>query len=328
MTAITRRRFLRGSLHTLGAAAVAAEMRATRAAEQSSTLGAAGVTAARASAGTRISATDLVPSDPGAVTLLQGAGCNVVAARGPEGSLLVDGGLAAHSSALLRAAAAATGNTRVATLIDTHWHPSQTGSNEAIGRAGGLIVSHEVTRLYLGRSALSTCYEGSYGPLPQIAWPTKTTRDRDSIELAGQRVDYVYLPAAHTNGDLYVHFPEWNLIAAGGPVCAERWPLLDIRNGGWVGGLVQAHETLAALAKPDTRIVPANGRLLTGALIARQRDMYRQLFKQLFVYLNKGYGPSDVIAARPLAAYEAQYGDPAHFLDGAYRSLFLAYVPD
>lgn len=328
MTTITRRRFLGGSLRTLGAAAVVSEMSRAHAADRRANLGTAGVAAAQGSAKARISATDLVSSEPGALTLLQGAGCNVVAARGREGSLVVDGGLAAHSGALLRAAAAATGRSRVATLIDTHWHPSQTGSNEPVGRAGGLIISHEVTRLYLKRSSLSACYAGSYGPLPEIAWPTKTTRDRDSLEFAGQRVDYVYLPAAHTNGDLYVHFPKWNLIVAGGAVSAQAWPLLDFRNGGWLGGLVRAHETLAALATPDTRIVPANGRLLTGTLIARQRDMYRQLFKQLFVYLNKGYGPSDVIAARPLAAYEAQYGDPAHFLDGAYRSLFLAYVPD
>jgi cyclase len=328
MTSISRRRFLRGSLHTLGAAAAAAKISASRAAGQRPALATAGIAASRGSPGARISAVDLLPSEPGAATLLQGAGCNVVAVRGPQGSLLVDGGLAAHSGALLRAAAAATGNARVATLINTHWHPSQTGSNEPVGHAGGEIISHEMTRLYLERSSLSTCYQGSYGPLPRIAWPTKTTLSKDSIEFAGQHVDYVYLPAAHTNGDLYVHFPAWNLIVAGGPVCAESWPIIDIRNGAWIGGLVQAHERLAVLAKPDTRIVPANGRLLTGALIVRQSRMYRELFNLMFVYLNKGYGPSDVIAARPLAAYEAQYGDPAHFLDGAYRSLFLAFVPD
>ena len=40
-----------------------------------------------------------------------------------------------------------------------------------------------------------------------------------------------------------------------------------------------------------------------------------------------GFGPQDVIAARPLKDYEAQYGDPAMFLDAAYRSVQLATVP-
>jgi glyoxylase-like metal-dependent hydrolase (beta-lactamase superfamily II) len=248
--------------------------------------------------------------------------------RGPEGALLIDGGLAVNSGALLKAVAGATGNRGVNTLINTHWHPPQTGSNERVGREGGVIIAHEKTRLYLGRAATSVDYDGTYGPLPEQARPTKTTRDKGSLEFGGQHIDYGYLPAAHTDGDLYIHFPERNLLVAGGPVSAERWPILDIRNGAWIGGLVRAHETLAALVKPDTRIVPANGRLLTGADLARHRDMYQQLFKQLFVYLNKGFGPSDVVAARPLKEYEAEFGDAAAFLTGAYRSLFLAYVPD
>lgn len=276
----------------------------------------------------RISASDLFPTQPGNITLLAGAGCNVIALRGPTGSLLIDGGLATHSTALLKAAASATGNRRVDTLINTHWHPPQTGSNERVGKQGGVIISHEFTRLYLMRAATSVDYDGTYGPLPAKAIPTKTTRDTGTLEFAGQHIEYGYLPAAHTNGDLYVHVPERNLLVAGGPVSAERWPILDIRNGGWIGGLVRAHETLAELVKPDTRIVPANGRLLTGADIARHRDMYQQLFKQLFVYLNQGFGPSDVVAARPLKDHEAEFGDAAAFLAGAYRSVFLAYVPD
>src|SRR5262245_26290444 len=68
----------------------------------------------------------------GGLTLLTGAGCNVVALSSPDGSLLVDGGLAEHSAKLLSAAAQATRTKRVHTLINTHWHPEQTGSNERV----------------------------------------------------------------------------------------------------------------------------------------------------------------------------------------------------
>lgn len=262
------------------------------------------------------------------MTLLQGAGCNVVALTGPDGSLLVDGGYAAHSKTLLQAAARATGNERVGTLINTHWHPAQTGSNEAIGHAGGLIIAHERTRLYLGRAVTSVDYEGLYGPLPTEARPTKTTRTTGSLMFAGQQVEYGYLPAAHTDGDLYIHFPQANLVAAGGPVCAEAWPLLDYRNGAWLGGLVRAHERLAALVKPDTRIVPANGRLLSGAEIAKHHEMYAAFHEKMVVYMNRGWDSGDAIADRPLKPYEAQFGDPAAFIHGAFISLNLAYSPD
>jgi cyclase len=271
-----------------------------------------------------IKATALAPG----ITLLDGAGCNVIAVKGPTGSLLVDGGYARHSKQLLRAAAKATGNAKVATLINTHWHPAQTGSNEAVGKAGGQIIAHEVTRLFLRRPIVSEDYEGMYGPLPAVALPTKTTRTTDVLTFAGMPVGYGYLPAAHTNGDLYVHIPEANLIVAGGPVCSESWPLLDFRNGAWLGGLVKAHEKLAAMAKPDTRIIPANGRPLSGNELKQQHEMFAAFHEKMVVFLNKGMDSGDCIAARPLKDHEAQYGDPKAFIYGAFQSLNLAYSPD
>ena len=320
MNPLSRRRLLRGGLQVLGAASAGGVLGSLSVLAPSRTALAAGAAA--------ITTTALTPKERGGLTLLQGAGCNVVAMSGPDGALLIDGGLAANSEALLKAVGAATGSSRTSTLINTHWHPEQTGSNLSVGRTGGLIIAHEVTRLYEGRKATSVCYEGTYGPLPDKARATKTTRTSGSLEFAGQHIDYDYLPAAHTDGDLYVHFPEANLLVAGGPVSGSRWPVLDIHNGGWLGGLVRAYEKLATVVKPDTRIVPVEGKLLTGADIVRYRDIYQKLFTEMFVYFNKGYGPSDAVAARPLKEYESELDDPATFIAGAYRSLLQAYVPD
>lgn len=282
---------------------------------------AARATAARAAP---IVATDLGSG----FTLLSGAGCNVVALSGTDGALLVDGGYAASSGALLSASARATGRRKVATLINTHWHPAQTGSNDAVGRTGGTIIAHEVTRLYLARPIASVDYEGLYGPLPPRARPTKTTRHEDAIDFAGHRVAYGYLPAAHTNGDLYVHFPDADLLVTGGPVCSESWPVLDWRNGAWLGGLVRAHEKLASLATPRTRVIPANGRPLSADELKRQRDLFSAFHDRMVGFQNKGMDSGDILAERPLKEHEAHYGDPSAFITGAFRSLNLAYSPD
>ncbi len=265
--------------------------------------------------------------DVNGLMVFDAGGCNVVALPGPDGVLLVDGGPASESPALLKAISGALKGDRVKTLINTHWHPEQVGSNEAVGKAGGVIVSHEVTRLYLGRDSHSALYPGVIKALPPEARPTKTTFNTGSLEFAGETVDYRYLPAAHTNGDLYIHFPKHNVIAAGGPVSAVRWPVMDYLNGAFMHGFVRSYDILAEVVKPDTIVVPAEGPTLTGADIVRQKDMYWDLFKQMFADFNKGFGPQDVIAARPLKDHEAQYGDPAKFLDAAYRSLQLATVP-
>jgi len=303
--ALSRRRFLQ-----VGAAA----------------LGSAFAPAYSASAGQsppRISATDL-----GGATLLQGAGCNVIAMAGKDGALMIDGGLAANADALLAAVRTATGTNRIHTLINTQWHPEQVGANEAVGRAGGIIFAHEKTRMYLSNTVYSVTFEGRRRPLPEAARPKKTTNSDGSLEFGDQKIDYGYLPAAHTDGDLFVYFPTMNLLVAGGVVSAEEWPLLDYRNGAWLGGRVRALERLADLVNPDTRVVPANGRVMTGREIVRHRDMYQALYRTMIDYLNMGLGPEDAVTRNPLKQYQGEFGDPSAFLYGALKSMMLAYVPD
>jgi glyoxylase-like metal-dependent hydrolase (beta-lactamase superfamily II) len=274
----------------------------------------------------RISTTDL-----GGVTLLQGAGCNVIAVAGPDGALMIDGGLAANAEALLAAVRSATsppGASRIHTLINTHWHPEQTGANEAVGRAGGVIFAHEKTKQYLSNAVYSVTFKGRRPALPQTARPTRTTRGEGSMEFAGQQIDYGYMPAAHTDADLYIHLPKLNLLVAGGVVSAEEWPLLDYRNGAWLGGRVRALERLAGLVNPDTRVVPANGRVMTGREIVRHRDMYQKLYVTMIGYLNMGLGPEDAVQRNPLKEYQPEFGDPSAFTYGALKSMMIAYVPD
>ena len=271
----------------------------------------------------RVSTTDL-----GGVTLLQGAGCNVIAMPGKDGALMIDGGLAANADALLAAVRDVTRISRIHTLINTHWHPEQTGANEAVGRNGGVIFAHENTRMYLSNAVYSVTFKGRRPALPQPARPNRTTRGDGSLEFAGQQIDYGYLPAAHTDGDLYVHFPKINLLVAGGVVSGEEWPLLDYRNGAWLGGRVRALERLAGLVQPDTRVVPAHGRVMTGSDIVRHRDIYQKLFVTMIGYLNMGLGPEDAVERNPLKEYQAEFGDPSAFTYGALRSMMIAYVPD
>jgi len=309
MSCISRRTFLAEGAVAFAALSLSGTARAARSSPR----------------GVSIQATDL----GGGLTLLSGAGCNVVALSGAEGALLVDGGLAANAGKLLNEARRATRANRVHTLINTHWHPEQTGSNERVGRAKGNIFSHENTRLWLARESPLIGTELSYGPLPIPARPSRTTRGDGSLDFGGQRIDYGYLPQAHTDGDLYVHFREQDVLVTGGPFAGNGWPVLDIRNGAWIGGTMRAFEKLAAVAGPQTRVVSAHGSTLASrADLERHRDMYATLYDRLMTELNKGMGPDDVIARRVAKEYEPEMGDASAFLNLAFRSLSLAYAPD
>src|SRR5262245_50994109 len=74
---------------------------------------------------------------------------NVVAQTTSGGVLLVDGVSSRASEALLKTVASLPGGGPVHTLFNTHWHPEQIGSNEAVGKAGKTIVAQENTRLWL-----------------------------------------------------------------------------------------------------------------------------------------------------------------------------------
>jgi cyclase len=277
-----------------------------------------------AQAGARIATTDL-----GGATLFQGAGGNVIALPGPDGALMIDGGRAANADALLAAVRSTTKTTRVHTLINTHWHPDQTGANEAVGRSGGVIFAHEKTKTFLSNTVYAAIgFKSRVPPLPEPGRPTRTTRGDGSMTFGGQQIDYGYMPAAHTDGDLYVHLPKMNLLVVGGVVSAEEWPLLDYLNGAWLGGRVRALERLATLVRPDTRVVPATGRVMTGSDIVRHRDMYQKLYSTMIGYLNMGLGPEDAVQRNPLKSYEAEFGDASDFEYGALRSTMIAIVPD
>lgn len=282
---------------------------------------------ASAGQGARITTTDL-----GGAWLFQGAGGNVVAlpgVPGDQGALLIDGGRAANADALLAAVMKATGASRIHTLVNTHWHPDQTGANEAVGKAGGVILAHEKTKLLLSNTVYNAIgMTDRVAALPPAARPTKTVRLNGSLEFPGQQVDYGYMPAAHTDGDIYIHVPKLNLLVVGGVLSAEEWPLLDYKNGAWFGGRVRAAEALAELVRPDTRVVPSVGRMMTGKEVVRHRDMYQKLFTTMIGYLNKGFGPEDAARENPLKEYEKEFGDATQFEYDALRSMMIAYVPD
>jgi glyoxylase-like metal-dependent hydrolase (beta-lactamase superfamily II) len=294
--------------------------------------------------GRKVSAKDIAATDVGGLSLFAGSGCNVVALAGPDGALVVDGGSAVNAALLQKALHARLRTRRIDTLVNTHWHPDQTGLNEVAARDRATIVGHEVTRLAMGRKLRSPLFDGTIGPLPEAARPMQTTYGQGTLQFAGEEVQYGHLPGAHTGGDLYVYFPKRNVLVAGGPVTSDRWPVIDYQNGGFMHGFVRSYELLSDLVKPDTVVVPANGPVMTGADVVKMKDLYWALFKQFFVLFNKGLGPRDVaefnagkefkgvvpiVADRPLkdSPLLAQLGDPSQFLEFAYRSTQLATLP-
>jgi len=251
---------------------------------------------------------------------------NVVAQTGSDGVLLVDGGSAGASNALTKAVAALPGGGPVRTIFNTHWHPEQTGSNELLGKAGATIIAHENTRLWLTTDVTWPWDGRRFKRLPKIAQPNKTFYTTGKLDSG---VRYGYIPdAAHTDGDLYVHFPNENVLAVGDAVCGEGWPVVDWWTGGWIGGMVGGLQRLLTLTDAETRIAPARGPVLRRSDLETQSEMYGVIYDRLTKLLNSGRGPSEAVAARPTKEFDARMGNPDEFVRRAFESLWAYLSPD
>jgi cyclase len=251
---------------------------------------------------------------------------NVVAHTSAEGVLLVDGGSAAGADALMKEVAGLPGGGAVHTLFNTHWHPEQTGLNERLGSAGKTIIAHENTRLWLTTDVTWPWNGQRFKRLPKIAQPNKTFYDSGKLDSG---VRYGYIPdAAHTDGDLYVYFPQQNVLAVGDAASGDGWPVVDWVSGGWIGGIVGGMQRLGALANEQTRIVPGRGPVLSYAELAAQSKMYATIYDRLTQLLNKGRSPGEAVAAQPTKEFDAQMGNGDEFVRRAFESLWAYLSPD
>ena len=74
--------------------------------------------------------------------------------------------------------------------------------------------------------------------------------------------------------------------------------MIDYKTGGWLGGLVEGLRELIKVSDANTRIVPANGPVITKADLEAQREMYATISQRMNKLLRKGMGPEEVLAAR------------------------------
>lgn len=259
------------------------------------------------------------------VVQLEGVGGNVVVAKDPDGLVVVDGGMAEFSAQLLEAVHGMGGTAGVHALFNTHWHWDHTGSNEAFGRAGTKIVAHENTKLWLGGDFYVEWQDRHYEPRPAEALPTETCYTSGAMTFGSERIEYGHLPLAHTDGDIYVFFPESNVLVAGDTLSVGRYPVLDYSTGGWIGGLIDANSKLLELTDSETQIVPGMGPVQTRADLQAQYDMLSAVMERLVKMLIQGLSANEMVAKAATREFDEKWGDPGLFVANVYRGLWARH---
>jgi cyclase len=254
--------------------------------------------------------------------LVGGAGGNVLATRSSAGLIVVDGGLREHRDALTTLLDREFRGVPITWLFNTHWHREQTGLNEWLGRRG-VICAHENTRLWLATEFYVDWQDRTYSPLPADALPQRTFYGNSERVTVGDRsLEFGRLPNAHTDGDVFVHVLDEDILAVGGAVTPGAYPLMDYSTGGWLGGVVDATRVLAAKAKGATRLVASTGGVLGQDALEAQREVATKLNERIVAQIKLGKSVQDMLDEGVTKDFDARYGDPGFFLRSAYRGLW------
>ena len=150
----------------------------------------------------------------------------------------------------------------------------------------------------------------------------------------GESVLVYHMPAAHTDGDSIVMFRRSDVISVGDIFTPDRYPVIDLANGGSVQGLLDGLNTILEMAvsgkyqEGGTFVIPGHGRLCDEADVVEFRDMVTIIRDRVQDMLKKGMTLEQVKAAKPSRDYDTQYkGSPDVFVESIYKSLAARKAP-
>jgi glyoxylase-like metal-dependent hydrolase (beta-lactamase superfamily II) len=241
------------------------------------------------------------------VWMLTGAGGNLAVSAGEDAVFLVDD----QYAPLTEKIAAEIGRISpkpVRFVLNTHWHGDHVGGNEALGKAGAVIVAHDNTRKRLSTEQFLEMWRATVKPLPKAGLPVVTFSQDTTFHLNGEEIRAFHVPRAHTDGDVVVHFAASDVIHMGDVFWNRLYPLIDTGSGGTIDGMVAACDRALGLASAKTRIIPGHGPLATRDDLEAYRDMLAAVAERIRKMIREGKKLEEITASKVTADFDEVWG--------------------
>ena len=239
------------------------------------------------------------------IYMLIGQGGNIGVSTGPDGTFLIDDQYAPMTPSVI-AALKGLNAPSPRFVLNTHWHGDHTGGNENLGKAGAVLVAHEQVRARMSVDQFNKFLENATPASPQAALPIVTFNDAITFYLNGDEIHGAFVPHAHTDGDVFVHFRKANVIHAG-DLFFRFYPFIDSSSGGSLAGLIAAVDRILAIADDKTRIIPGHGPLANRADLVEYRDMLMTTSGRIRDLMKVGKTADEIVAAAPNADYDQKW---------------------
>ena len=214
-------------------------------------------------------------------------------------------------------------------IVNTSADADHAGGNEKVRRAGRTFTGGNVAgniadagegaAILAHENVLQRLLEPEAGEqkAPSDAQPTDTYYT-DSMKLShffnGEGIQLIHQPSAHTAGDSLVWFRGSDIIAAGDIYSTVSYPVIDVKHGGSINGVIDGLNRILDLSVAEFRteggtlVIPGHGRLSDSADVAYYRDMVTIIRDRVQAMIDKGMTLDQVKASRPTADYEPRYG--------------------
>jgi glyoxylase-like metal-dependent hydrolase (beta-lactamase superfamily II) len=229
---------------------------------------------------------------------LEGSGGMIGVQVGPDGVFMVDSQFAPLTEKIV-AAVKQLSDKPIRFMVNTHVHPDHTGGNENLGKLGVTLMSRPQLRTRLAAR-----------PMPPAGLATITYDSPVTMHMNGEEIQLIPVPSAHTDGDTMIYFPKNNVIMTGDFYRSIQYPYPDRGNGGSLNGLIAGLNAVIALAKPDTKIVPGHGPVVSKTEVAAHRDVAIAVRDKVAALVKAGKTADEIVAAKPLAEFDAKIQQP------------------
>lgn len=264
------------------------------------------------------------------VWLIAGGGANITVNAGDEGVFVVDTGTEAMADSVMAEIRKIAGDKPVRYVANTSWYPEHAGGNAKIAEGTKIpvpqraaIISHENTLAKL--SELSK---------PGDALPTDTFFGvSKQVRLNDEPIDIVFMPNAHTEGDVFVYFRKSDVLCVGDIINTAGYPIIKTEEGGSMNGEIAALNRILDITVPDwreeggTNVITGHGHIYNEADVADYRDMMVIIRDRIQDAIKKGRTLEQVKADRLTRDYDPYFGSTTGswttdmFVTAAYNSL-------
>jgi glyoxylase-like metal-dependent hydrolase (beta-lactamase superfamily II) len=283
----------------------------------------------------------------GNVHLVAGSGANIAVQVDSDGLLVVDTSVAPMSEKVL-ATIRTISDKPIRHIVNTSADEHHTGGNERLSAAGrnfnaGIggqsgreparlegapVIAHE---LVLHRMS---GLKGEPERMPYGVWPHDTFyTTRKQLYFAGEVVEMLHMPAAHTDGDLIVWFRKSDVVATGDVFSTVTYPIIDRKRGGSIQGVLDALNQILDITFPafnnqgGTLVVPGHGRICNESDVAEYRDMMTIIRDRIQLMIEKRMTLAQVKAAGPTRDYDGVYSTPAWTGDMLIDAIYADLTP-